>query len=46
MYLPTNPSFKIKSININSGAPMQSAAKCPYMVSFSGFQDNVHLQEY
>lgn len=32
--MPTNPRFQIVSIKLDSGAPMQSAAKCPILVSF------------
>lgn len=34
VYLPTNPDFRVLRIKLGSGAPMQSAAKCPIMVSF------------
>lgn len=35
VYLPTNPRFKVQSIKLGSGRPMQSAAKCPIMVTFN-----------
>ena len=35
MYLPTNPDFKITSIVVESGSPMQSAAKVPILVAFN-----------
>ncbi|CAI2371899.1 unnamed protein product [Moneuplotes crassus] len=35
LYLPTNPSCKVVSIVETSGAPMQSAAKCPFRVTFN-----------
>jgi phosphatidylinositol 4-kinase len=34
IYMPTNPRYQISSIKLDSGAPMQSAAKCPILVSF------------
>ena len=34
VYLPTNPSYIVQSIVTSSGAPMQSAAKCPILVMF------------
>jgi hypothetical protein len=35
VYLPTNPSCIVVSIVETSGAPMQSAAKCPIRVTFN-----------
>ncbi|KAL4463226.1 hypothetical protein ABPG74_007227 [Tetrahymena malaccensis] len=35
IYMPTNPRYQIASINLDSGAPMQSAAKCPILVTFN-----------
>lgn len=32
--MPTNPRYQITAIKLDSGAPMQSAAKCPILVSF------------
>lgn len=32
--MPTNPRYQITSIKLDSGTPMQSAAKCPILVSF------------
>jgi len=32
--MPPNPRFQLTSIKLDSGAPMQSAAKCPILVSF------------
>jgi len=34
VYLPTNPSCIVQSIVETSGAPMQSAQKCPILVAF------------
>jgi phosphatidylinositol 4-kinase A len=34
IYMPPNPRFQLVSIKLDSGAPMQSAAKCPILVSF------------
>ncbi|EGR31659.1 phosphatidylinositol 4-kinase, putative [Ichthyophthirius multifiliis] len=34
IYMPTNPRYQIVSIKLDSGSPMQSAAKCPIMVTF------------
>ena len=34
IYMPTNPDLKISEIKLDSGRMMQSAAKCPILVSF------------
>lgn len=34
IYLPTNPRYQIDAIKLDSGIPMQSAAKCPILVTF------------
>ena len=34
LYIPCSPHYKIISIKLDSGTPMQSAAKCPILVSF------------
>lgn len=34
VYMTSNPRFKIVGINFDSGAPMQSHARVPIMVSF------------
>ena len=33
-YLPTNPEMRVVGIYKNTGRPMQSAAKCPFMLTF------------
>ena len=34
LYIPCSPYYKIINIKLDSGTPMQSAAKCPILVSF------------
>jgi phosphatidylinositol 4-kinase len=34
LYLPTNPTRRVVSVDTNSGAPMQSAKKCPFLLTF------------
>jgi hypothetical protein len=34
VYLPTNSDYRVSRIKLGSGNPMQSAAKCPILVSF------------
>lgn len=34
IYLPTNPRYQVDAIKLDSGIPMQSAAKCPILVTF------------
>ena len=35
LYLPTNPDFRLITVREDSGRAMQSAAKCPFMLSFN-----------
>lgn len=35
IYLPTNPYAKLVSVDMESGRAMQSAAKCPFMLTFT-----------
>jgi hypothetical protein len=34
LYLPTSPYSQCVSVNVDSGTPMQSAAKCPFLLVF------------
>ena len=34
VYLPTNPFFQVLKLKSDSGIPMQSAAKCPFLLTF------------
>lgn len=34
LYLPTAPNKLVKGIQVNSGIPLQSAAKVPIMITF------------
>ena len=34
VYMPTNPDYRVIAIKTDSGRPMQSAAKCPILVTF------------
>ena len=35
IYLPTAPSFRLQSVKFDSGRALQSAAKCPFFLSFT-----------
>lgn len=35
MYLPTEPDLLVRGIDLDSGIPLQSAAKVPIMVTFN-----------
>lgn len=35
LYLPTAPSKLVKGIQVDSGIPLQSAAKVPIMITFN-----------
>lgn len=35
VFLPTSPQTRIISVDISSGRPMQSAAKCPFLLKFA-----------
>lgn len=34
VYLATNVFYKVVGLKIESGTPMQSAAKCPFLLTF------------
>ena len=34
LYLPTSPDSQVVGVDVDSGAPMQSAAKCPFLLIF------------
>jgi hypothetical protein len=42
-YLPTNTHRRIVSIRGTSGTPMQSAAKCPFMLTFDTVDTDAYL---
>lgn len=48
LYLPTDPMKAVLDIVLDSGAPMQSAAKCPFLLVFHtsswGGPDSMHPQ--
>ncbi|KAK8793436.1 hypothetical protein WA158_004795 [Blastocystis sp. Blastoise] len=35
LYLPTQPQYRVITMNIKSASPMQSAAKAPYLLTFN-----------
>jgi hypothetical protein len=48
--LPTNPKLRLVSVDLESGRPMQSAAKCPFRLTFqvescSGPDDLLRMHE-
>lgn len=43
IYLPINPKLQVDSIVINSGTPMQSAAKVPILVAFKCKKQNIDM---
>ncbi len=51
--MPINPRFQVDAIKLDSGMPMQSAAKCPILVTFyckkyggpdEYFQDKIRMK--
>ncbi len=34
VYMPTSPFHRVISVEMESGRPMQSAAKCPFLLTF------------
>jgi phosphatidylinositol 4-kinase len=49
LYLPTAPNKLVRGIELDSGIPLQSAAKVPIMITFQvvdkdGNPDDVQLQ--
>lgn len=35
VYMPTSPYDRVVSVDLDSGRPMQSAAKCPFLLTFN-----------
>jgi hypothetical protein len=35
VYMPTAPFYRVISVDMESGRPMQSAAKCPFLLTFN-----------
>ena len=35
VYMPTSPYYRVVSVDCDSGRPMQSAAKCPFLLTFN-----------
>ncbi|CAM6087859.1 unnamed protein product [Calypogeia fissa] len=45
LYLPTDPSKLVRGIKLDSGIPLQSAAKVPIMISFEVVEKDGDLQD-